>query len=79
MLSRRATNHFADKEGGFYICLDPFFSKKEKIIIESFSRGILTLKVPHASALFSIESKKEKILLCFKQKKIPVKKIICRV
>lgn len=78
LVKKAATSHrrrYAD----LYVCLDAFFSQKENIVIESFFRGVLTLRAAHASALFSVESKKENILRCFKKNNIPVKKIVCRV
>lgn len=63
----------------FSVCLDRFFYQTEHITVESFSRGIVTLRARHASARFAVETKKEKLLLCFKKNKIPVKKIICKI
>lgn len=79
IVSRRSSVSSVNKQKNFHACLDGFFPKKENIIIESFSRGILTIKAPHASVLFDIELKKEKILFCFQKNNIPVKKIVCKI
>lgn len=61
------------------VCLNALFPPQKRIVVESFSRGILTLRAGHASARFAAEIKKEKLLLCFKKHNIPVKKIICKI
>ncbi|MBU6415470.1 hypothetical protein KGQ34_04510, partial [Patescibacteria group bacterium] len=46
-LSQRASASRAARYADFSVCLNPFFSQKEHIAVESFSRGILTLRTGH--------------------------------
>lgn len=78
-LAKKAGAARATRHVDVLVCLDRFFSPMEHIIVESFSRGIITLRAGNASARFAAEAKKEKLLLCFKKHNIPVKKIICKI